>query len=573
MAFKRVRRGSVQTMNHDDSDYGTELDLNESDYGSDLDAATWDALLTESESQQQFHSFKVEEFPSFNGEDIPEPVVQDEPEAQTHSLRLARVRDSLARAISGLTETCEQLDGLEVELKQELPQLPLPQKRERTVEVEYSEINRLAFITATETPVESPGKVDTRSPIEQFRRSSYKKKMTVTDIVSPAWCEIQYWYNLKKHGRIPRTVNMVKGSRIHKVKEMEVHTEVPVKISSKEDKLGLRLWNVIQGLRTLRATGLTRELEVFGVVEGEVFIGIIDEISRTCPDEEKEENMLKSGDISTSPSTKAKTNAIPADQRTMKDFLTSSQASGVSGSDGAWLRPLQERPRTIYLGDIKTRSSSKLPRPGSETKPAEIQLMMYRRLLLDLAANKVDAEPIFACYTVEPHKPFSDTFIASLGNIDFDFSSQMTNVSIEADDANDEFAAPESDPLAEILAHNTLSSLWSHMIAEFTKTISVNASSSSVSRLLSAEYRQADRGDVIGRHSFVYSSDILEPYLQDVMKWWKGQREPRGVDIEDAYLKCRPCAFKEICTWRAEKIEEVANKAKLRSAARAKSQV
>lgn len=397
--------------------------------------------------------------------------------------------------------------------------------------------------------------------------------MTVTDIVSPAWCEIQYWYNLTKHGRIPKTVNMVKGSRIHKVKEMEVHTEVPVEIATKEDKLGLRLWNVIQGLRTLRATGLTRELEVFGVVEGEVFIGIIDEISHTCPDEEKEESMLKSGDTSTSPSTKAKTSAIPADQRTMKDFLTSSQASGVSGSDGAWLRPLREKPRTIYLGDIKTRGSSKLPRPGSETKPAEIQLMMYRRLLLDLAANKVDAEPIFACYTVEPHKPFSDTFIASLGNIDFDFSSQMTNVSIEADDANDEFAAPESDPLAEILAHNTLSSLWSHMIAEFTKTISVNASSSSVSRLLSAEYRQADRGNVIGRHSFVYNSDILEPYLQDVMKWWKGQREPRGVEIEDAYLKCRPCAFREICTWRAEKIEEVANKAKLRSAARSKSQV
>jgi exonuclease V len=367
---------------------------------------------------------------------------------------------------------------------------------------------------------------------------------------------------------------MVKGTKIHKAKELEVHTEVPVEISSKEDKLGLRLWNVIQGLRTLRATGLTRELEVFGVVEGEVMIGIIDEISNICPDDEKEESMLKAAEALSSPSKKAKSQAakqVPADQRSMKDFLSSSQATGVSGSSAAWLGPLQEKPRTIYLGDIKTRGSTKLPRLGSETRPAQMQLMMYRRLLLDLAANKVDAEPIFACYSLDAYKPFSDTFIASLSSIDF--SSQTTNNSIEEDDANDEITVPEHDPFEEILKHNTLSSLWPHMIAEFAKTISVNASSSSVSRLLSAEYRQADRGDVIGRHTFVFDNNVLEPYLQDVMKWWKGQREPRGVEIEDAYLKCRPCEFRESCTWRAGKIEEVAKKAKLRSAARAKSQV
>ena len=35
-------------------------------------------------------------------------------------------------------------------------------------------------------------------------------------------------------------------------------------------------------------TGLTRELEVMGVVDGEVIIGIIDELSYACPDEELE---------------------------------------------------------------------------------------------------------------------------------------------------------------------------------------------------------------------------------------------------------------------------------------------
>lgn len=147
MPSQLIPGGSSKTMNHDNfSDYGTEIDVNESDYGSDIDAATWDTLLTESESQQQFLSFKVEEFPSFKVEDSPEPVVQDEPEAQTHSLRLARVRNTLTRAISGLTETCEQLDGLEVELRRELAEPSPRSKWERSVEVEYDEVNRLSFI-------------------------------------------------------------------------------------------------------------------------------------------------------------------------------------------------------------------------------------------------------------------------------------------------------------------------------------------------------------------------------------------------------------------------------------------
>jgi exonuclease V len=172
MAAENIPTGSSRTMNHDESDYGTEVELNESDYGSDIDAATWEAVFTENESQQQFPSFKIEEFPSF-GEDVPEPVIQDEPEAQTHSLRLARVRETITRAISGLTETCEQLDELEVELKQDLQQPPERTRRERSVEVEYDKFNRIAFTSESLNQPEASREADLLTiAIYSYRRDA-----------------------------------------------------------------------------------------------------------------------------------------------------------------------------------------------------------------------------------------------------------------------------------------------------------------------------------------------------------------------------------------------------------------
>ena len=61
---------------------------------------------------------------------------------------------------------------------------------------------------------------------------------------------------------------MKKGSTIHKTLEDEVHTTVPVEITTKEDAMALRIWNIIQGLRSLREFGITRELEIWGLVRG-----------------------------------------------------------------------------------------------------------------------------------------------------------------------------------------------------------------------------------------------------------------------------------------------------------------
>lgn len=349
---------------------------------------------------------------------------------------------------------------------------------------------------------------------------------------------------------------MKQGSKIHKEKEREVHTEVPVEVATKEDRLGLRLWNIIQGLRTLRSTGLTRELEVIGVLDGQVIIGIIDELSFACPDEELEEKTIGEAQAAKTGGKKGKETLAP-DQRTMEQFFPNSQEdASLLSSQSAWLGTLREQRKTIYLVDIKTRKSEPLPK-GAQMRPTQMQLMLYRRLLNNLAANEVDADIIFQRYDMEPYKPFSDTFIAGMGGINFSATPASSH--------SDEPMAIPPDPLEEILTHNTLSSLWAHMIAEFAKTISVTGVSSSISPLLTAEFRFANNGHVIGSKSFVFDEEVLDRYVQDEMKWWKGEREARGVDIEEAY-KCGICEFKEGCTWRASKIEEAITKSRMRNA-------
>jgi hypothetical protein len=124
---------------------------------------------------------------------------------------------------------------------------------------------------------------DPRSPLERFR-SAPRKPLSVTDLVSPAWCELQYFYVLRsKYGRKRRTPAMKQGSAVHRVLQDAEQRSVPVRTHSREERWALRVWNVLQGLRALRETGHTRELELWGVIDGVVVNGVVDELSYECP--------------------------------------------------------------------------------------------------------------------------------------------------------------------------------------------------------------------------------------------------------------------------------------------------
>ena len=312
---------------------------------------------------------------------------------------------------------------------------------------------------------------------------------------------------------------------------------------------------------------MTREMEVWGLVEGEVVNGIIDEITTVCPDEEAEARVLEEAEDAKKGVAKGrKTKALPADQRTLTDFLTSSQTASIleSHHDGlnGWLGTLHDKATTLYVVDTKTRQSKSLPASGSQTRPTQYQLMIYHRLFSALAANSVPAERIFQRYEVQPDTMFSDTFIAQISSLDIGLDNSI---------ADNEWGAHDTpqDSVTELLAHNNLTSLWSLMITEFSRAVPTSAS---ISSLLTAEYRYASTGALIGRRTFAFDAVQLDTYVQDEIKWWRGQRETKGVEIEEAF-KCKICEFSEGCEWRKTKVEEGLQKVRLRMEKRRISEI
>ncbi|KAH0537710.1 hypothetical protein FGG08_005517 [Glutinoglossum americanum] len=366
---------------------------------------------------------------------------------------------------------------------------------------------------------------DARSPLERFRTPP-KKALTVTDLVSPAWCELQYFYALAKHGRVRRTSVMKRGSDVHKDLEEQVHKTVLVDATTMEDAWGLRLWNVIQGLRTLRETGMTRELEIWGIVDGLLVNGKIDEISFTCPDEE-----LEAEDLSNKESDKN----IPTNQSLITDFV------GVLGKSGV-------ASRKVYLTDIKTRRSRSLP-SGASFRPTVFQLMLYHRFFSDLVSNRFDADIIFRRYRIDPSANFSDSFITQIAALDgYHCDSNVAGLGMG------EFEDGESrDLLGLLLQNNSVKRLWDLMMQEFQLTVPTGVEGVGV--VLKAEYRSQVDGSVFGQKTFLHENELLDKYLADEIMWWRGKREARGVSVEEAY-KCQTCEFAGDCGWRIAKIEE-----------------
>jgi exonuclease V len=321
------------------------------------------------------------------------------------------------------------------------------------------------------------------------------------------------------------------GSKIHQTLEDQVHTTVPVQVESKEDRFGLRIWNAISGLRCLRETGLTRELEVWGVIEGQVINGVIDEISYECPDREFEEDLerasaTKNGGIV----------PLPPGQPSISDAF----AKATKLQDDTTIINAPEPHRQVYIADVKTRSTPSLPK-GASLTPTWMQLMLYRKLLESLSLNTVDAETVLLRYSLNPLSPFTPLFLQEITNI-----------------------APH-DSAAH---YPNLLSLWSLLVTEMQTTFPP----SSLSPILRAEFRYAKTGDVIGSELVVYDTANIDGYVDEMMALWKGKREAQGVQIEEAF-KCRMCDFAEDCSWRKNKVEEAVEKSRLRRGAKGKSAV
>ncbi|KAL9011536.1 MAG: hypothetical protein Q9173_003626 [Seirophora scorigena] len=408
-----------------------------------------------------------------------------------------------------------------------------------------------------------PEEPDLRSPLERFRTKP-KKALSVTDLISPSWCELQYWFTLTKHGRKRRTPAMKQGSAVHRTLEDEVHHTVAVSITTKEDAWGLRIWNAIQGLRTLRETGMTRELEVWGILDGLVVNGVIDELSYTCPDPELEATEERDP-------TDAPPPTLSADQKSITDFLSPNNSQTLNQANcGASAPPPSASPApSVYITDVKTRTARSVPKAAS-FRPTLMQLMLYHRLLSSMVAGETDTGILFPRYDLRPNEPFTDAFIAQISGM---FSDTDTDPPPSTTSTSSSPSAPanaDADTLSLLLAHNSLASLWRLLTLELRRTFPLGATS--VGRVLKAEYRRPSDGQVTGSKTVRMDDALLDAYTAEGMRWWRGERQAVGVCLEEAY-KCGSCEFAEECGWRRGKLEEATEKARLARKSRGRSEV
>ncbi|KAK2597374.1 hypothetical protein QQS21_005998 [Conoideocrella luteorostrata] len=394
---------------------------------------------------------------------------------------------------------------------------------------------------------ESDGYDDGRTPLQMFR-SYPRKPLTVTDLTAGSWCELQYWYTLTKlpGGRRTKTPAMKGGSKIHKKLEDEVHTTIQIDVLTKEDGFALRLWNFIQGLRTLRETGLTRELEVWGVVHGNFVNGVIDAVSHNNPNPEFEEELAE------------QTERDP-NQTSLTDFFTQSGKSHETIS------------HKIYLIDVKTRGSL-TPVSKPLLRPAKIQLLLYHRFLSDIAAGKLDFLKLFRRYGLDPDDTLSDGFIAQIGHLHdeiFEDSVFSAANSIGTGDSQNSVGSENSiSPKDGLLNYQTLRELIS--LVDDEVKLAFPEGEASMGQMLRVQYVHRDDGRELDIHDFPASHQVLDTYLTRYMRWWQGERKAVGVDIEEAF-KCRTCEFAPECSWRNALAEEQMQKAQRRVWARRKT--
>lgn len=79
--------------------------------------------------------------------------------------------------------------------------------------------------------------------------------------------------------------------------------------------------------------------------------------------------------------------------------------------------------------------------------------------------------------------------------------------------------------------------------------LSLTQSDLPVVDIMKIEYIHQETTTVLGTEIVAYEEKELKSKVQHYMAYWMGQREPHGVDVEEAW-KCRTCNYADICEWR-----------------------
>lgn len=327
-----------------------------------------------------------------------------------------------------------------------------------------------------------------------------KRVLSVTDLVSPSWCEYAYLYNILAQSHLPlqqrpqsittpqgnvltpswaqlqaREEVLARGVAVHDAIEREIQpVALTFRLAAPADEWALSLLQFAAGLYVARTRGCAREVPVVGYVHGRMVRGIVDELRH----------------------------------------------------DGC----------TLTLSDTKTRRSSRLP-PEMDQLQARLQVMLYKRLVDGLCRGLTESE-------TEHMDPYAEP----------------TSVETLCDTLQLDIDAPLSDVFQEDVATmvRTTPTPWTTLDIRALSLRSVQALARkalgpslkrSIARQLELVYVRRQSAKPLGVVRFHAEPKILQDYLARVFLLLQGTRTPEGVAVH-ATRRCDSCAWREGCEWR-----------------------
>ncbi|KAK9375707.1 exonuclease V [Lipomyces chichibuensis] len=427
------------------------------------------------------------------------------------------------------------------------------------------------------------------------------RKLYVTDVVGPSWCELQFFYKYYFNDFKP-TATMSKGTHIHKELEKQYMLEIPIATEdmTREDKQAVKLLNMLvmlqsltQGAHRHQENIIVREFPVFGFFEDVFVSGIIDEVSFMYdrpiqdgvefidvdydPESSRQQTLFLPAALQQTFSLEA--NAGTADFPTLESYSSSQSSIGDQanitsyfkplsqatlakilhdhsvaspavmdsapdnpwGDDEAFINSLESKRRKIRIADSKTRYIRQLPHE-SQQRSTYYQLLIYHRLLTDLTKGNFDFGRMTEVLMLDADAELSDIFKREIQENEYVTATLSAEILERGNHRSDEYRA-------SLLSLRTLREVWEALRLKFLEF------ADETSDQMSVVYYWQDDGQVFAGIDYTYSEDDLQQFVSSSLSYWRGERDPKGVEVEDAY-KCRSCTYSEQCLWRLEKIRE-----------------
>ncbi|KAK0456175.1 exonuclease V [Armillaria borealis] len=439
---------------------------------------------------------------------------------------------------------------------------------------------------------------DTCSMYERFRPY---QRLSVSDLVGPAWCEQQFEYGLSqmrgkplrhrpasfvsRNGKeisVKKDVAAVndkvqkRGTFVHKQLEQELKPEeVFVPVTTDEERWGLRLVNMLLSIQFLLAQEPAREMPVFGFVQGHIVTGIIDELKRETTGSPDGSKRLRSPASTPRKCKKRRQVFKPSEgQSLITNFayykfidLTVDEETKTEGPTTPRLYQ-----HTLRLIDTKTRRSEFLP-SDEDTLSSRLQLMLYHRLLSSLISTETpfDFTRFWEQANVDPAWQFSERFLTQTGSLLGTFHPAFTclnDLTTLWRNTTSKLDIPGIDPCLQLI-YRRQEPKEDIMPGMLNKIFDLGTEEESAELLWALQESQlkhlnniSGKGGsndaippVIGTKEFKLDDDFLDDYLTSVLDWWMGRRRPKGVS-ETQTRRCNSCEYISGCEWREAKAKQ-----------------